>query len=173
MIAKGVSGVPVHAVDVDAAFDRLEQLYAELPAMEALAERLERSRNAAAITAAAEEHRTHQALLAAAEEGERCARAALEAAQEGEAGASETRVDELRRAAVYAGSLKGYRIGPERHARHRLESVLAESPFSTVAEATEALLDATQMMALEQQLASYRTQYAEALAACQALSPDA
>lgn len=141
--------------------------------MEKLAERLERSRSAGAVMAAAEEYETHRALLAAAEEGERCARAALEAAQEGEARASDVRVDELRRAAVYAGSLKGYRIGPERHARHRLEAALADSPFSTTAEAGEACLEAARAVELEQQLASYRAQYAEALAACQALSPDA
>ena len=155
----------------DAAFARLQELYDRLSVMEARGAELVRARAAAEAIRLEGELRTARTLLAEAEALESSARAAFEQAEaDGACGA--TALDELRRALLHAGSLRGFRIGPAQNAEAALARALAEGGFASAGEARAAMLDDDALREREAEVDSYRRAYAEALARCEALAVD-
>ncbi len=152
-------------VTADAAFERLEALYAQLPAMEELSEHLVWATSAASIAAAADHAAAQKALLEQTEQREKEARMQLKEAEA--AGAAEAELDALRREAVYAGSLKGFRVGAARTSQRELEELVAASPFSSTEEAQAACLPKEEIRQLKERIETYQQAYEEALRVCQ------
>lgn len=148
------------------AFDQLQRLYDQLPAMEERGVLLARAKAAAAAMRLADELATARILLDEAGKREAEARAALEQAERGgDAGLA----DECRRALLHAGSLRGFRVGPARNAEAALARALEEGRFADAAEARAAVLDPAELASVESEVEAYRCAYAEALARCEAL----
>ena len=148
------------------AFDQLQRLYDQLPAMEERGALLARAKAAAAAVRLEDELRTARILLDEAEKRDAAARAAFERAEQGGAPAL---ADECRRALLHAGSLRGFRVGPARNAEAALARALEEGCFADAAEAHAALLEPAELASVQSEVEAYRSAYAEALARCEAL----
>ena len=161
---------PVTQQDVDAeeAFSLLQDLYDKLPAMQKRGEALARARQARTIVRLEGELRTARVLIDEAEARERAAREAFAQAQRGD----DALVDERRRAALHAGALKGFRVGPAKNAEAALAQALEEGSFADASEARAALMDDEALSALEEEVEAYRRAYAQALERCQQFAGD-
>ena len=153
--------------DAEVAFSLLQDLYDELPAMQGRGEALTRARQAQRIVRLEGERRTARVLLDEAEARERAAREALAQAQRD---GDDALVDERRRAALHAGALKGFRVGPAKNAEAALAQALEKGSFADASEARAALVDDDELSALEEEVEAYRRAYAEALERCQQLA---
>lgn len=152
-------------VSPEQAFERLERLYGQLPAMEAKGAALARARSAAEVDrfARTAAYRAAELDRAEAQVAEAEARVAAACSQVG--GGAE----DARRALMAAGTWRGLRVGPARNAERALTLALEASPFATVEEARAALLPADTLAVLAAEVETYQRDYAEALAACQQL----
>ena len=160
-------GSAAEAALPEQAFERLERLYGQLPAMEAKGAALARARSAAEIDrfARTAAYRAAELDRAEAQVAEAEARVAAAGSQVGAGGAAE----DARRALMAAGTWRGLRVGPTRNAERALALALEASPFATVEEARAALLSSDVLAALAAEVEAYQRDYAEALAACQQL----
>lgn len=174
-------GPSAAAASLDQAFERLERLYGQLPAMEAKGAALARARSAAEVdrlarTAAYRGAELDRAEAQVAEAEKRVATeltaGAAAAGAEGACGsqgADGNAAEDARRALMAAGTWRGLRVGPARNAERALALALEASPFATVEEARAALLPGDSLEALATEVEAYQRDYAEALAACQQL----
>lgn len=174
-------GPSAAAASLDQAFERLEHLYGQLPAMEAKGAALARARSAAEVdrlarTAAYRGAELDRAEAQVAEAEKRVATAltagAAAAGAEGACGsqgADGNAAEDARRALMAAGTWRGLRVGPARNAERALALALEASPFATVEEARAALLPGNSLDTLAAEVEAYQRDYAEALAACQQL----
>lgn len=166
------------AASSERAFERLERLYGQLPAMEAKGAALARARSAAEVDRFARTAAYRAAELDRAEAQVAEAKARVAAAEArvvaagsqvgGDAG-TDGGAEDARRALMAAGTWRGLRVGPARNAERALALALEASPFSTVEEARAALLPADALTALAAEVEAYQRDYAETLAACQQL----
>ncbi|MBX9035169.1 hypothetical protein [Gordonibacter massiliensis (ex Traore et al. 2017)] len=154
-------------VDAEEALSLLQDLYDKLPAMQKRGEALARARQAQTIVRLEGELRTARVLLDEAEARERAAREAFAQAQRG---GDDALVDERRRAALHAGALKGFRVGPAKNAEAALAQALEEGSFADASEARAALMDDEALSTLEEEVEAYRRAYAQALERCQQLA---
>lgn len=161
------------ATSPEQAFEQLERLYQQLPAMEAKGAALARARSAAEVDRFARTAAYRAAELDRAE-----AQVAVAEAQVAEAGSrvgaaagvgGAGEAGDARRALMAAGTWRGLRVGPARNAERALTLALEASPFATVEEARAALLPADTLAVLAAEVETYQRDYAEALAACQQL----
>lgn len=170
----------VFAEDAEAeqVFERLEHLYAQLPAMEEKGAALARARSAAEVDGLAKaaayraaELARAETLVAEAEARVREAEATLarSEAAEGDAAEKAAHLGDLRLALMAAGTQRGLKVAPAQNAEHVLAQALEVSPFDTVEEARAALLPAESLAALSAEVQAYQADYAEALAMCQQL----
>lgn len=169
------------AVSPDQAFERLERLYGQLPAMEAKGAALARARAAAEVDRLARTAAYRGAELARADaqvaEAEKRVAVVLGAGAEGAGaqgacgsqGGDGNAAEDARRALMAAGTWRGLRVGPARNAERALALALEASPFATVEEARAALLPGNSLDTLAAEVETYQRDYAEALAACQQL----
>lgn len=153
-------------MSADQAFERLSQLYDELPAMEEKGAALARALSAQEIDRLRRAVSARKAQLTEAESHVAAAQAALERAVAEEA--SDEERYEMNRQVMLAGMERGYRIGPFQNAERDLVRVLEASPFASIEEAKAALMPASELDGLKQEVAAYQRDYAEALAQCQA-----
>lgn len=170
--APGAVAVFVEDAEAEQAFERLERLYAQLPAMEEKGAALARARSAAEVDGLAKAAAYRAAELAradalVAEAEARVSAAEAEGGSEGDATARDARL-----ALMAAGTQRGLRVGPAQNAERVLARALEASPFATVEEARAALLLAESLAALAAEVGAYQTAYAEALAVCQQLEDD-
>lgn len=166
------TAVFVEDAEAEQAFERLERLYAQLPAMEEKGAALARARSAAEVDGLAKAAAYRAAELAradalVAEAEARVSAAEAEGGSEGDATARDARL-----ALMAAGAQRGLRVGPAQNAERVLARALEASPFATVEEARAALLPAESLAALAAEVGAYQTAYAEALAVCQQLEDD-
>ncbi|WP_270356842.1 hypothetical protein [Adlercreutzia equolifaciens] len=166
------TAVFVEDAEAEQAFERLERLYAQLPAMEEKGAALARARSAAEVDGLAKAAAYRAAELAradalVAEAEARVSAAEAEGGSEGDATARDARL-----ALMAAGTQRGLRVGPAQNAERVLARALEASPFATVEEARAALLPAESLAALAAEVGAYQTAYAEALAVCQQLEDD-
>lgn len=159
----------VEAVDAEQAFERLEHLYAQLPAMEEKGTALARARSAAEVDGLAKAAAYRAAELARADALVAEAEARVSAAEAEGGSEGDAAVREARLALMAAGTQRGLRVGPAQNAERALARALEASPFVTVEEARAALLPADSLAALTTEVEAYQVAYAEALAVCQQL----
>lgn len=162
----------VEAVDAEQAFERLEHLYAQLPAMEEKGTALARARSAAEVDGLAKAAAYRAAELARADALVAEAEARVSAAEAEGGSEGDAAVREARLALMAAGTQRGLRVGPAQNAERALARALEASPFVTVEEARAALLPADSLAALTTEVEAYQVAYAEALAVCQQLEDD-
>ena len=175
----GPEGVEVvEGAEVEQAFERLECLYGQLPAMEERGAALARARSAATVDGLAKAAAYRAAELVRAEtlvaEAEACvceAEAALARSEAagGDAAEKAAHLGDLRLALMAAGTQRGLKVGPAQNAEHALARALEASPFDTVEEARTALLPAESLAVLTAEVEDYQAAYVEALAVCQQL----
>lgn len=159
------TAVFVEDAEAEQAFERLERLYDQLPAMEEKGAALARARSAAEVDGLARAAAYRAAELARTEVLVTEAEARVNAAEaEGDAAAREARL-----ALMAAGTQRGLKVAPAQNAERALARALKASPFATVEEARAALLPAESLAALVAEVEAYQADYAEALAVCQQL----
>lgn len=154
----------------DAAFDRLQALCDELPAMERLGAQLARARSAKHVVEVAGHGQAAKALLAEAEERLVQAQARLSALQQAGDAADSAQLEDALQAVGYFGSQRGFRVGPAANADRDLASALAESPFASLEEAQAAKLPADQFRTLERQVTTFQEDYKKTLDLCERLA---
>lgn len=133
--------------------------------MQAISERLARSEAARAVADRKHEAASAEASLAAADRAIAQAEEALAAAQRA---CDAEGIDHATRDALFWGQQRGLRVGPANNARAALADALAAGGFSDEAEASRALLDDDERARLTSAIASYQSDYAQTLAACEA-----
>lgn len=146
-------------------FDHLAALVEQLPEMQAMSERLARSEAARIVADCRREAVSAEASLAAADRAIAQAEEALAVARQ----ACDTEgIDHATRDTLFWGQQRGLRVGPANNARAALADALAAGGFSDEAEASRAVLDDDERARLAGAIASYRSDYAQTLAACEA-----
>ena len=150
--------------DEEAAFVHLEELLEALPLMQEKGALLASARHAEAVEQAAEAHDACTSMLGLAEERLAKAEKALAEARAFGEGAT---IDACRREALFAASLRGFRVGPARNAARALDEAVASSPFPDVPSARAARLGRDDLRSLEAEVDAYRKDYAATLALCE------
>lgn len=173
LAASAAGNAAASAADVDGLFDHLQQLLDQLPDMQALSERLARSRAAAEVLAHERELKARESMLAGTERHMEEARQAIEDARAKgaaeEADPDPRRQEELQGALLYWAQKHGLRVGPVKNARAALEKALASGGFDSVEDARQALLADDEAEQIAGDVARYQHDYEETLATCQAI----
>ena len=154
----------------NALFAHLEELVDALPEMQKKGDALAKARAAAEVAKRAHYVQGQQneldGILAAMDEH---ARAREEALAAGDA----EREQKERALVLQYGNERGIRKGATESARRALEKVLVAGGFATEAEAKAAELADDALQALAREVEAFQADYAETLAACQAIEDEA
>lgn len=156
---------------VAAAFNRLQELYEQLPAMEQLGAQLARARSAKHVVEVVERGQAAKALLAEADERLARAQECLAELQQAGDAADPARLEAAAQAVGYCGAQRGFRVGPAANADRDVAAALAVSPFASVEEARAAKLPADQFRDLERQVTQFQEEYKKTLDLCERFAP--
>ncbi len=157
-------------MDEDALFAHLEELMGKLPQMEREGERLAKARGARLALEEERSLRAARILLSDLEASEQEATARVERLKE--QGASEEDIVQAQREMLYWAAQKGFRVAPVQNGEKALAEALERCGCSTVGEAAELALPDDGFAALERSVESFQRDYAETLAACEAIEGD-
>ena len=153
-------------MDEEAAFAHLQELVEELPAMEALGEKVRRAHAAADVRRVAHELEVARATFARSEAELADARGHLAQA---EAAGDAAQADSLRREALFLADRLSLAKGPVNDAEFRLAKLLKREGLASADEAGAHALDPAALAILDARIAAYQQDYRETYALCQGL----
>ncbi len=164
--ASGENPIAPDSPQADALFAHLQELVDALPTMEEKGGRLAKARAAREVLRLERYRKGQENELRHIQENFD-AQMAIE--REAKAAGDGAREENARYNVLLFGNQRGIRQGAEANARRKVDDALDEGGFSDMEEARKAALPDEDFSALEQEVESFKADYAETLQACQGI----